>query len=352
MKKIFKGFFIILIGVMLVGNLSVMVGEVIAEDDSEAAASGKVVDPDEIIGRESMVNDLAEYWATQSGEPVENLEQLFDNATTEQLIAISQASVYEQVQAALDSLGDTDRDYVFTPVKPCKIVDTRFGGGGFFFPGNARNYTTYGNLGGQGGSNCPSPRGEPRAVHISLGTAFATGTGNIQAYPVGAGVGAGISVNFAAFSAVNFNFINTGPVRTCYLCGPEITISSQFAGTDIVAFVLGYYHEVDRNDADRLALAYAHVNDTGGAITIPHRTENVSSVTWNAGSGRYEITISGVNYFFTNYTTVVSPARSTTTSDVILSTSSVSGRLLVYPRDEDTNTAKRGNFAFVVYKDQ
>lgn len=70
-------------------------------------------------------------------------------------------------------LGDLDKDYVFTPVTPCRIIDTRAGGGGLFLPGQAREYYIYGpggNIASQGGNRigCPSPRGEPRGVHVNI----------------------------------------------------------------------------------------------------------------------------------------------------------------------------------------
>jgi hypothetical protein len=44
----------------------------------------------------------------------------------------------------LERLGDTNQDYVYTAVPPCRIVNTNFGGGGLFTPGVARSYYVYG----------------------------------------------------------------------------------------------------------------------------------------------------------------------------------------------------------------
>src|SRR5438552_3166446 len=76
------------------------------------------------------------------------------------------------------SLGDTTDDLVYTPVVPCRIVDTRSGGGGVFLPGNQRNWLAY-SLGGfasQGGSatNC---RIVVRPVAIMANTTLANTVG-------------------------------------------------------------------------------------------------------------------------------------------------------------------------------
>ena len=41
------------------------------------------------------------------------------------------------------TLGDAADDLVYTPVVPCRIVDTRAGGGGVFLPGNQRDWLAY-----------------------------------------------------------------------------------------------------------------------------------------------------------------------------------------------------------------
>src|SRR5437867_661337 len=59
-------------------------------------------------------------------------------------------------------LGDTSDDLVYTPVTPCRIVDTRFGAGGTLLAGQTRNWIAAnpaGNFGSQGGAatNCGIP---------------------------------------------------------------------------------------------------------------------------------------------------------------------------------------------------
>src|SRR5438552_10099865 len=76
------------------------------------------------------------------------------------------------------SMGDTTDDLVYTPIVPCRIVDTRSGGGGMFLPGNQRDWLAFSAIGfaGQGGSatNCGIP---PHPVAIMANTTLANTVG-------------------------------------------------------------------------------------------------------------------------------------------------------------------------------
>jgi len=88
-------------------------------------------------------------------------------------------------------------------------------------------------------------------------------------------------------------------------------------------------------------IAYAFIYSNGN---VSSGTPNVSC-TWNAGSQRYEITISGENYYFKDYVTVV------TLSGIVgvAKTSSVGGKLLVDIYNL-SGTLTQSDFQFVTYK--
>ena len=87
-------------------------------------------------------------------------------------------------------------------------------------------------------------------------------------------------------------------------------------------------------------IAAGFVMDDGTVTT----NYSIASVTWNGASNRYEIDITSVSYFFSDYITIV------TTSDTYSArTSSVSGNLLVYLFDVDGSPVQ-GHFQFVTYK--
>jgi hypothetical protein len=88
-------------------------------------------------------------------------------------------------------------------------------------------------------------------------------------------------------------------------------------------------------------IAFAHINTDGTKLS---GTANVSSV-WNASATRYEITIAGESYFYSTYVTTVTP----TMIGIIASTSSVSGKLLVYCNNV-SGAAVQAMFQFVTFK--
>ncbi len=84
--------------------------------------------------------------------------------------------------------------FYYTPVDPCRIVDTRKTSAGIIDASTQRDFRVYGSGGtisAQGGDpgGCPSPLGEPLAAHINMVAVDPTGKGNLQAFPVGAGTG-------------------------------------------------------------------------------------------------------------------------------------------------------------------
>jgi hypothetical protein len=137
------------------------------------------------------------------------------------------------------SCGVQEEDLVYTPVTPCRIADTRLAGGAFQ-PGIVRGYNVRGSVTSQGGNpaGCPSPRGEPRAVHVNV-TAVPLGNGNILAYPFGSTAPTASLVNYR-FDAQNV--ANSGTIKTCFNCARDINVKSNFGATHVVIDVLGYYY--------------------------------------------------------------------------------------------------------------
>jgi len=92
-----------------------------------------------------------------------------------------------------------------------------------------------------------------------------------------------------------------------------------------------------------LPIAYGVINRDGSVIEA---TSNVSS-TWNATDQRYEISITGESYFIRTYVTAVTVLGGS--SPFLATTSSVSGKLLVYVFDLAGNKTQE-RFHFVVFK--
>jgi hypothetical protein len=140
----------------------------------------------------------------------------------------------------------------YTAVKPCRIVDTRYGVGGVFSAGETRHFRVYGNISDQnqdgGGApssyptSCPFLLGEPSAVHINL-TVVPRG-------PLGEGGWAAVwpwnesqpSVSWLNYRSGEQNVANAGTVATTVSSSsdPDISVRA-LRSVDIIIDVLGYY---------------------------------------------------------------------------------------------------------------
>lgn len=89
-------------------------------------------------------------------------------------------------------------------------------------------------------------------------------------------------------------------------------------------------------------LAYGSVSSAGTATS----GSGNFTVTWEAAQNRYRISITGENYLFSNYATVVTPVSSTIHR---VRSSSVGGDLLVYLHNS-SGTLSQGIFQFVTFK--
>jgi hypothetical protein len=145
-------------------------------------------------------------------------------------------------------LGDLGKDYVYSPVDPCRIVDTRVStvDPGPMLADTWRRFKVYGVVQGQNGGapnppTCPAPKGEPRAVHINVTALGGDQAGHLRVYPVGIATPNASWVNFMPYE----NIANAGTVKTLSSAAlREIEVyASKTAG--VVIDVLGYYYDVD-----------------------------------------------------------------------------------------------------------
>jgi hypothetical protein len=142
------------------------------------------------------------------------------------------------------SLGDVGKDVVYTPVTPCRIVDTRSGAGGTLNAGDTRNWLASnpsGTFVAQGGSatNCGIAV-KPAAVLVNLtvagtqsGPAFLTAWPFNQAKPLAA------SLNWVAAGTQVANAIIL-PLCTGGECTSDWSLYAS-SGTELIVDVMGYF---------------------------------------------------------------------------------------------------------------
>jgi hypothetical protein len=143
------------------------------------------------------------------------------------------------------SLGDAGDDLVYTPVVPCRIVDTRFGAGGTLSAGQTRNWIAAnpaGNFSSQGGAatNCGIPV-KPGGVMVNI-TVFNTVAGPpafVTAWPFNHAQPNAAMVNWTTANAQVANAVAL-PLCIGGGCTFDFNVFTS-AQTDMVLDVMGYF---------------------------------------------------------------------------------------------------------------
>lgn len=160
-------------------------------------------------------------------------------------LILSFAAMLTMATSAFAQIGSLSSDLVFTPIVPCRIVDTRNAGAGGaiiggsptapnprVFKGWAANYTA------QGGSptNCGLPQtSNIAALSVNLVVVGTAGDGWIAAYPVGATLPVVSNLNYGAGAVL----ANSAILKINQTTNDWNLFSTQT--THFVADVTGYY---------------------------------------------------------------------------------------------------------------
>lgn len=139
-------------------------------------------------------------------------------------------------------LGDTDKDLIFVPITPCRIIDTRVAGGAIA-ANTTRNFdvTAVSNYSFQGGdaSNCngAGAAGSFAAAAINFTVVTPSAAGYITAFPYLASQPLAATVNYTAGDIRgNFAVVKLDQGASA----DELSVYS-FAQTHLVADIVGYY---------------------------------------------------------------------------------------------------------------
>jgi hypothetical protein len=164
----------------------------------------------------------------------------------------------------LNVLGDSQADLVYTPVTPCRIIDTRLAGG-VIAAGMTRDFLVTGtNYSAQGGSaaGCGIPFGPTTAVMVNFVAVNPRGAGNLRVTPYGKPIPVASIINFRA----GVNLANGIAVAVCdpsaTTCLSDLTIRPDVSATDVVADVQGYFQRVSTGGVGTALLA-------DSAVTAP-----------------------------------------------------------------------------------
>jgi hypothetical protein len=152
------------------------------------------------------------------------------NLSLEQLAEVQQRA--SGLLPVPNILGSTQADLVYTPVTPCRIIDTRSSGGPIT-PGVNRSFIVAG--------ICGVPFGPATAAVINFVAVGPAGAGDLRITPFGTAIPLASIINYTS----GLNLANGPAVTICNpaatTCTFDITIQADVSATDLVADVQGYF---------------------------------------------------------------------------------------------------------------
>lgn len=165
--------------------------------------------------------------------------RLSDDAIITKLASLNADS--SRSQGTVKTLGALSNDLVYTPVAPCRILDTRNVAAGPIAANATRNFVAFGvsSFASQGGSatNCGVNPLAATAVAINLTAVSPSIAGYATAYPFGSPQPLAASINYAAGDVVNNALIVQTPNP---IASFDFTLYS-FASSHYVADIVGYF---------------------------------------------------------------------------------------------------------------
>jgi hypothetical protein len=191
------------------------------------------------------------------------------------------------------ALGDLGQDVVFTPITPCRIVDTRIAGGpiaaGQTRSFNAAGQSSYGGQGGNAG-NCGMQTEVPTAVALNVTVVTPTGGGFATVFPYNTTRPDTASINYASGAIVNNAIIARIPNPPASF---DFSIYT-FAASDYVVDIVGYFAPPRATALQCLDTGYNTVNVNPGFtgdVTAPGCQAGYTSVHLDCETGSWAMPI-------------------------------------------------------------
>ena len=248
--------------------------------------------------KDGFVSDIVSRWTSAAAERgagergLVMLEAGLIQSGAEKLIRASEASSYDGLLSVLygspvghaplllqspnervtldpNSLGNNALDLVYTPIQPCRALDSRsatgsYGGTSFAGPYAATSTHSFAVTdpidfyGSQGGlANCGIPVTAAKAVVLNITAVNPSVAGDLRIYPWGTSAPNSSILNFNAFT----NTANAVVVPICLNCNEDLVVMNDYAAAHIIVDVLGYF-------AAPWATAVGTTVVTTGGVTI------------------------------------------------------------------------------------
>ena len=167
--------------------------------------------------------------------------RLSDDRVSRMLAALPPGPIDARRTAIAKALGDTTRDLVYTPITPCRIVDTRNTSLGAIPANGSRSFlaagvTEYLQQGGTNG-HCGMALEAPTALALNVTVVLPTLAGYTTVFPYGTTRPDTASVNYVAGAVVNNAIIAAVPTPAASY---DFTIYS-YAQAHYVVDLVGYF---------------------------------------------------------------------------------------------------------------
>jgi len=230
--------------------------------------------------RASVVERVVDTWGARLAKssalvPIDELRTRLLSLRADQLLAASLAGTLDGLREVIGAdtlpatkpglrrvkaLGDSALDIVYTPVTPCRLVETRgtfaavYQGDGSvdhtpvpFAPNEIRSYTVQG---GNGVCLTQLPGGlNPSAVQLQVfGMPTTAGSGDIEILPQGATFGSTATMVYIA--SIAFNTVSTN--AKINLANNQISVQVRGGGANLAIDVVGYF----KSAADATAMNF------------------------------------------------------------------------------------------------
>jgi hypothetical protein len=195
-------------------------------------------------------------------------QRLSDQQVLAGLARVSDGGSHSNSELAAKALGSYTSDLTYTPLQPCRIVDTRVAGGAIganqsrafnALVAQGGNFTAQGGM----GHDCQSlTSSEAAAVVINITAVGPSTAGYATAYPYGFARPATSSLNYTAGTIVNNTVITRIPSP---INSKDFTLYS-FAAADYVVDIVGYFAPPVSTELDittRAAQAVISANSEG-----------------------------------------------------------------------------------------